>query len=156
MRGKKIRNPKYPWKPSYAWDHCPACFENWSLDKCDHCGSGHPDEYIDSFYKNQFIVCAATKLISTDGKEVILVGVRHWDKLMHEQFDNIDHGHLSLRDKSKDEQGFIDQFGDFVNREDAWKIAKANGQIKSRVSGDERINKTDGSVTFRLFSENLY
>lgn len=44
------------------------------------------------------------------------------------------------------EQGFIDQHGNFYSREEAWKIAQANGQIIRRVGGDEG----------RLFSENLY
>ena len=37
-------DPKYPWRPSYAWDSCPGCFENFDFDfKCDHCGCGHAD-----------------------------------------------------------------------------------------------------------------
>ena len=43
----KIRNPKYPWKPSHGWDNCPGCFEQFDLKTCDHCGSGHPDEYVE-------------------------------------------------------------------------------------------------------------
>lgn len=41
-----VRNPKYPWRPSRAWENCPACFERFDLDTCDHCGSGYADEYI--------------------------------------------------------------------------------------------------------------
>jgi hypothetical protein len=44
------------------------------------------------------------------------------------------------------EQGFIDQFGVFMTREEAYEVAKAAGQIKYRCGGDEG----------RLFSENLY
>lgn len=36
-------DPKYPWRPLYSWDKCPCCFENFQLDKCDRCGSGHDD-----------------------------------------------------------------------------------------------------------------
>lgn len=37
-------DPKYPWRQTMNWDHCPGCFENFDLTfKCDHCGSGHAD-----------------------------------------------------------------------------------------------------------------
>ena len=44
------------------------------------------------------------------------------------------------------EQGFIDQRGEFMTREEAHKVATESGQIIRRCGGD------DG----RLFSENLY
>jgi len=44
------------------------------------------------------------------------------------------------------DQGFINQRGNFLTREDALKIALANGQRRKRCGGDER----------QLFSENLY
>jgi hypothetical protein len=44
------------------------------------------------------------------------------------------------------EQGFIDQFGKFLTREEAWVIASENGQIRRQVGGDQS----------RLYSENLY
>lgn len=43
------------------------------------------------------------------------------------------------------EQGFVDQFGTFHDREAAWTIAQAAGQIREQVS-------TPGT----LYSENLY
>jgi hypothetical protein len=43
------------------------------------------------------------------------------------------------------DQGFIDQFGDFLTRREAWEIAKDRGQILRDVS-------TPGT----LYSENLY
>ena len=56
------------------------------------------------------------------------------------------------------EQGFIDQFGDFLTREEAWKIADSMGQIR-RPTGFEtflcprKANVGDDGI---LFSENLY
>jgi hypothetical protein len=44
------------------------------------------------------------------------------------------------------EQGFVDQSGVFVSREEAQLIAQESCQIRRRVGGD----------THRLFSENLY
>jgi hypothetical protein len=43
------------------------------------------------------------------------------------------------------EEGFIDQFGDWLDRKEAWKIAEDQGQIRREVS-------TPGT----LYSENLY
>lgn len=45
------------------------------------------------------------------------------------------------------EQGFIDQWGTFMTREQAWRVAEVAGQILYRVGGD--YNGT-------LYSENLY
>jgi hypothetical protein len=37
-------DPKYKWRPTMYWDHCPACFENFDIGyKCDNCGLGHDD-----------------------------------------------------------------------------------------------------------------
>jgi hypothetical protein len=44
----KTRNPKYPWKPSHGWDKCMKCFEDSSLEPCNHCGDGYPDQYLDA------------------------------------------------------------------------------------------------------------
>ena len=43
------------------------------------------------------------------------------------------------------EQGFIDQFGNFYNRQEAWIIAEKHKQIKP-----------DYSIKGTLFSEDLY
>lgn len=82
------------------------------------------------------IVCAA---MFKDGR--IITGARHYDKIMRAQMEASE-GIAWWRSCT---QGFIDQFGDFLNREDAWKIAKAGRQIKRQVS-------TPGT----LYSENLY
>lgn len=80
------------------------------------------------------VVCAANRRKS-DG--LIICGARHWDKVMRAQggcnFGNWD-------------QGFIDQFGDWMTREEAWVVAVEQGQIRRQVDGD----------TKRLFSEHLY
>ena len=85
------------------------------------------------------IVCAACK-----SKEVTLVSARHWDRVM-----NIQHSNLYRKIPSSEfEQGFIDQFGKFHNREEAMLIALAGGQDIDfkRNGGDSRI----------LYSEGLY
>ena len=84
------------------------------------------------------IVCAA--VLYTDG--VLLVGPRHFDAVMHKQYAGFG-CHLS---EAECAQGFLDQYGQFHTREQAWVIAERNGQII------RDHDKTPG----RLFSENLY
>lgn len=92
---------------------------------------------------NARIVCAANKIFLDVGF-IILVGPRHWDQVMVDTYSWLD---PDVKNNSLgEEQGFIDQFGKFYTREEAWVIAEANGQIIRRVGGD------DG----KLFSENLY
>ena len=50
-------------------------------------------------------------------------------------------------DKASIEQGFIDNFGNFLTREEAWLVAKAAGQV---------IKVCGGNGSGKLFSENLY
>jgi len=83
------------------------------------------------------IVCAALKK-----GDRIITGARHFDKVMRSQI-LVSEG-LTFW-KSGVYQGFIDQFGDFLDREEAWKIADSMGQIIDRVSNDGT-----------LYSENLY
>ena len=87
------------------------------------------------------IVCAAIK-----HNDHIITGARHFDMIMHAQlavynaFDN--------DEKKKWEQGFIDQWGQFYNREHAMRLVIASGQPFNA----ER-NKGNGKD---LYSEGLY
>jgi hypothetical protein len=85
------------------------------------------------------IVCAACKM--ADG--LVILGARHWDRRMHALADTVYQGEYS---GIEHEQGFIDQWGEFLNREDALVVATAAGQIIRRCGGDSD----------ELFSENLY
>ena len=84
---------------------------------------------------NQRIVCAANRHKQT--KQVIL-GIRHWDGYMRVQCLDYDY--------SDYEQGFIDNKGKFLTREEAFVVAEREGQIIRRVGVDEDW----------LFSEDLY
>jgi len=99
------------------------------------------------------IVCSAIKL-NTD---LIITGARHFDTIMRNTIKEIlKNKNLKLYNDNPSkmftycvrncEQGFIDQFGNFYNRYDAYIIAEKNNQIKRRVGGDFK----------KLFSENLY
>lgn len=88
---------------------------------------------------NRWVVCAANRHRQT-GR--IVCGARHFDSIMRSQMMESG-GFPFWRDC---DQGFIDQKGAFMTREQAYDIAKANGQIRWRCGGDNGI----------LYSENLY
>lgn len=86
------------------------------------------------------IVCAALKHKRDDLG--IIIGPRHFDETMRDQI--CARGGIQAW-KGKCTQGFIDQFGRFHDRQEAWEIAVKEGQIWRKVS-------TPG----KLYSENLY
>lgn len=88
------------------------------------------------------IVCAANRR-RTDGH--IICGARHWDKLMRAQAIQCNTSKIFGHSFNGWDQGFIDQFGDWLTREEAWVVAEEQGQIRRRCGGGER-----------LYSENLY
>ena len=104
----------------------------------------------------QVVVCAAIRF-----GDVILCGARHWDGVMRQQVRTIgsnplcsepdgvrwDRGRSILRGEGKEEQGFIDQFGEYLTREHAMELVKANGQPFN-------IERNGGDI--HLFSEGLY
>lgn len=98
----------------------------------------------------QRIVCAAIRS-KTTGR--ILCGARHMDFVMR-QFTVRRRfwlfGRRCLRAEWKSpEQGFIDQFGNFLTRSEAYFIAKLEGQVIGRSSSSHDYGPT-------LFSEDLY
>lgn len=86
------------------------------------------------------IVCAANR----DATGLIVLGLRHFDAFMRGYYEK-----LGVSKVPPIEQGFVDQFGKFHTRKEAWVIAEAAGQIIRRVGGD-------GLERTGLFSENLY
>ena len=86
----------------------------------------------------QRVVCAAIR--GSNGH--IICSARHYDKLMHEQLTQC----KNMLPKVEIEQGFIDQWGVFMNRKEALAVALAADQRIRRCGGDEQ----------QLYSENLY
>ena len=84
------------------------------------------------------VVCAA--MLMEDG--LIVTGVRHFSPEMRLVLHRIygDGYHLRVV-----EQGFVDQWGEFMNREDAWVVALSQGQVLKEVAS-----------AGTLYSENLY
>ena len=103
------------------------------------------------------IVCSCNIVIGPDGKEYRLIGVRHFDGVMRAQLNNLiamwtAQGYVA-QDKERlwshnldSQQGFIDQFGIYHGRKEAWAIAVAANQIYRQIPGTENW----------LNSENLY
>ena len=89
------------------------------------------------------VVCAACYCRT---HTVIVVGPRHWDSTMHAQLANFPEKFKHLPPKLW-EQGFIDQFGKFMDRKKALKVVIASGQ-----AFDLKRNGT----SVELFSEGLY
>lgn len=89
----------------------------------------------------RFVVCAAVKY----GEDIVVAGARHFDRVMHSQLDQ-----MVLDEADGFIEGFIDQFGVFMDRSEAYQIALAGGQINKR-----RL-KTGNQGSTELFSEDLY
>lgn len=83
------------------------------------------------------VVCAAVRNRSSG---LVVCGPRHYDAIMREQMK------LAKGEWADGIQGFVDQHGVFMSREEAWVVARAAGQIARRVGGDGH----------KLYSENLY
>ena len=77
---------------------------------------------------------------------VVIVGVRHHDMIMNDTIRRFKTLGIVL-DGEKSEQGFVDNNGAFLSREEAWEVALVAGQILRRVGGDDRG---------RLFSDNMW
>jgi len=84
----------------------------------------------------QRVVCAANR----NKAGFVLLGARHWDSWMCKTIDALGYNDHDW------EQGFIDQFGNFLTREEAAVIAKQKDQLKGMYN----------TVSEALFSEHLY
>ncbi len=92
------------------------------------------------------IVCAACR----NKDNHVIIGIRHFDTIMHTTIDSRTHEYPQ-ESWSNCEQGFVDQFGDFISREDAWDIAVKANQIYRLVGDQKSLNEK-----YKLYSENLY
>lgn len=95
--------------------------------------------------KQRRVVCAALR--SSDGD--VLLGVRHYSRDMHSQIQARKDG-AKFRGCLDDNQGFVDQNGIFMSREEAYQVALAANQIAYPLACGEGL---DGK---KLYSEGLY
>jgi hypothetical protein len=120
-----------------------------------------PDDLTPDQLAARRVVCAA---IRKGG--YVIIGARHFDSMMHRQIA----GQVSvclleqdredgLREWAQAEQGFIDQFGNFLTRQEAFVIADHAGQIL-RMVGSQRDFYAFPSIgeyhQQDLYSENIY
>jgi len=90
------------------------------------------------------VVCAANRFPGLVKGPIVVCGARHFDGVMHPVI-----AALGLQHQAGDaEQGFIDQYGVFMSREEAVAVARAAGQLNTRRP------KTHPEE--QLFSEDLY
>lgn len=85
------------------------------------------------------VVCAANRARFTGE---VIIGIRHYDPFMRKQMEQCE----TYGDPV--DQGFVDQFGVFMDRKEALSVAIAAGQINTRCP---KTNPAD-----ILFSEDLY
>lgn len=93
------------------------------------------------------IVCAANRFELKTGSFIVVPGARHYSPDMAAVIDLIE-DQLSTRFVAGEEQGFIDQWGEYHNREDSLIIATHAGQINTV--------REKGHPHDTLFSEDLY
>jgi hypothetical protein len=91
------------------------------------------------------VICAAIR--AADGS--LLLGLRHYSMDMHAQIEARGDGAKFARRHDED-QGFVDQYGVFMSREESYEIAEAAGQI---VYPEACGNGLNGP---KLYSEGLY
>lgn len=91
------------------------------------------------------VVCAAIR--AEDGS--VLLGIRHYSQDMHDQIEARKDGH-KFNHRHDEDQGFVDQHGVFMSREEAYQVAADAHQIISVTSCGKGL---DG---MKLYSEGLY
>ncbi|WP_368755048.1 hypothetical protein [Klebsiella oxytoca] len=91
------------------------------------------------------VVCAANQYESKiGGNPLVFIGVRHYCPIMRHSISQL----LSVIDRATEVQGFVDQFGVFMDRKEALKVAKEAGQLN--------VARIKTWPDDELFSEDLY
>ena len=76
------------------------------------------------FFEDVRVVSMAANIV--DGH--LIIGNRHFCPIMHMQIDLL--GLNSRKHNISTDQGFVDQWGIYMSRQEAWNVAKKQGQIK--------------------------
>ena len=91
------------------------------------------------------VVCAAIR--AADGE--VLIGIRHYSRDMHRQIEQR-HDGAKFTHRHDEDQGFVDQWGAYMTREEAHTVATDAGQIVYPYACGEGV---DGP---KLYSEGIY
>lgn len=100
------------------------------------------NDFIDSPRR---VVCAAIR--AADG--TLMLGIRHYSEDMHEQIRQRYDG-SKFKSRYDDDQGFVDQHGAWMSREEAFQVA---------IDADQLLNPGacgNGLNGMKLYSEALY
>jgi hypothetical protein len=91
------------------------------------------------------VVCAAVRL-----NDVIVLGPRHFDHTMHTMIARLATSGTPRTAWAHADQGFIDQYGVYMSRSEAYDVAVHSGQILPEC------RRTATVINPKLFSEDLY
>ncbi len=91
------------------------------------------------------VVCAAIR--AADGE--LLLGIRHYSNDMHRQIEQRVDG-SKFKTRHDEDQGFVDQWGQWMSREEAYHVAKATDRIAFPEACGEGLEGP------RLYTEGLY
>lgn len=113
----------------------------------------------------QRVVCAAIR----HPKGWLIIGPRHFDKTMHIAIEEASRGEAyrmgAVESKPyrqpwyRAEQGFIDQWGTYLTRKEAWRVVARVGQpfrFVGSQSGQAAFENPEDYLDQELYSENLY
>lgn len=138
----KLRNALEQWRLTWVNHALTTGDRLAALEKAEDAviESLKPEPQTEYVFR-RVIVAAACKY-----GDVIITGARHYDKVMHGQLLAFSEDHeLRLMKRGDVVQGFIDNQGTFLNREEALLVAQAAGQVRYKHGPD-----------YELFSEDLY
>lgn len=79
---------------------------------------------MSAFDPTRRIVCAAIRAENGD----VIVGIRHYSQDMHYQINARADGRR-FENRFGDDQGFVNTWGEYLTRKEAYKVALALGQI---------------------------
>lgn len=91
------------------------------------------------------VVCAAIRAADGD----VLLGIRHYSRDMHKQITARYDGN-KFKKRHDPDQGFVDQWGVYMTREEAYKVAEEAGELNYP---EHCGNGLEGK---KLYSEGLY
>ncbi len=91
------------------------------------------------------VVCAAVR--AADGE--LILGIRHYSPDMHRQIAQRTDG-AKFMGRHYEDQGFVDQWGQWMTREEAYQVAKDTDRL---TFPEACATGLDGD---RLYSEGLY
>lgn len=121
------------------------CYLNRYMDQCwiENDADGFTGWRWDKYNATRMIAGVANRYGS-----IIVMGTRHYSNLMCVGLDALVEPRVLIEWAGEEnyEQGFVDQYGTFLDRKEAWLLAESTGQIRYRT----------GLPTGTLYSEHLW